>query len=333
MYTVAGEAAANAAGVSFEQLVRNKIFTPLGLSSMGFTKREMCKSPNHALPFTAASYEDAIAGRFIELDPLDDAVEKRTAAGDMYSNVLDLARWGQVVMRGGELNGMQVLSKEGIQATLSAHNIVDPANRDPDFGLSIQYGMGWMLNSYRGNNVYEHSGSSHGYITNLALFPNADLVIAHLTNAQLTALPRRAAFHIADEILGLRKTRDWMTETSIQFTKDMYSLTDKMAQGSFPERVPNKPPAHALTEYAGEYDHLGFGTVTVRLERGQLHIAFAAFKGELAHYHFEAFTTVFEHTPQKMGRLITFSTGPDGKVSGVTFAALEDEEYYYGKTK
>lgn len=167
----------------------------------------------------------------------------------------------------------------------------------------------------------------------MALFPNADLVIAHLTNAQLTALPRRAAFHIADEILGLRKTRDWMTETSIQFTKDMYSLTDKMAQGSFPERVPNKPPAHALTEYAGEYDHLGFGTVTVRLERGQLHIAFAAFKGELAHYHFEAFTTVFEHTPQKMGRLITFSTGPDGKVSGVTFAALEDEEYYYGKTK
>ncbi|KAG0086757.1 hypothetical protein BGZ92_007898 [Podila epicladia] len=63
IYCVAGEAAANVAGVSLEQLVCNKIFRPLGF----------------------------LTDRFIELDPLNDAVEKNAAAGDMYSNVLDLA--------------------------------------------------------------------------------------------------------------------------------------------------------------------------------------------------------------------------------------------------
>lgn len=109
-------------------------------------------------------------------------------------------------------------------------------------------------------------GGSYGYITNLALFPNADLVIAHLTNVRMTALTLRASFHIADEILGLRKTHNWLTDISIEMTKNMYALMDEKAEGNFPKRVPNKPPGHALVEYAGEYDHPGIGTATVRLE-------------------------------------------------------------------
>jgi CubicO group peptidase (beta-lactamase class C family) len=156
MYCVAGEAAANVAGIPIERLVRDKIFKPLGFSSMGFTMNAMSKNPNHALPYKAVSYEDAVAGRFIEL-PLDGMAEKSAAAGDMYASVLDLARWGQVVMKEGLYNGKQVLSKEGIAATLTAHTIMNPALRDPDVGLSLQYGMGWALSSYKGNNLYEHS--------------------------------------------------------------------------------------------------------------------------------------------------------------------------------
>lgn len=159
MYSVAGEAAANAAGMPIEKLVRNRILRPLGLTNTGFTMGEMSKNPNHALPYMAASYEDAVAGRFIEL-PLDGGAEKSAAAGDMYATVLDLARWGQVVMKEGLHNGKQVLSKEGIAATLTAHTIFTPALRDPDMGLSVQYGMGWGLGSYKGNNFYQHSKAS-----------------------------------------------------------------------------------------------------------------------------------------------------------------------------
>ncbi|KAG0029358.1 hypothetical protein BGZ81_003876 [Podila clonocystis] len=319
MYCVAGEAAANVAGVPFEQLVRDKIFKPLGFSSMGFTMDEMAKSSDFAMPFLTETYEDAVAGRFIEL-PLDGADEKSAAAGDLFSNVVDLARWGQVVMKEGVQNGKQVLSKEGIAMTLTAHTIYSPAVRDPDLGLSDLYGMGWLLGSYKGNNIYEHSGRNFGYVTNLAVYPNAELVVAVLTNAYLAALPNYLSFHIADEILGLPKSQDWLVVKAIASTKAQYASYAEDIKGDFPERIPNKAPAHDLTAYAGEYFHPGHGTTTVRLRGGELHLSLEAFGGVLTPYHFETFSTVLHHAETyKMGKLITFDTGTDGKVAGVTF--------------
>lgn len=112
-------------------------------------------------------------------------------------------------------------------------------------------------------------GGHFGYVTHLTLFPDAKLVVAHLTNSGVTALPRRAALHMADEILGLHKTKAWLTETAIALTKKMYAANNERSKGSFPKRVLSKSPAHELIEYAGVYDRPGFGTATVRLEAGQ----------------------------------------------------------------
>ncbi|KAF9335521.1 hypothetical protein BG006_011292 [Podila minutissima] len=330
MYAVAGEAAARVAGVPFEKLVRDKIFRPLGLSQTGFSMAEMSENSNFAVPFSADSYEDAKAGRFTEL-PLDNAIQKVAAAGDIFSSALDLARWGHAIMKGGVLNGKQVLSKEGIEATLSAHTIYSPAERDPDFALSAQYGMGWVLNSYKGHNLYEHGGRSVGYTTNLALFPNDELVVAILTNAPCTALPRVTSLHIADELLRLPKSHDWLNVNATADTELCFALEEEMNKGTFPERVANKPPAHDPIDYAGEYDNPGFGTATVRLEGGKLHITFGAFLGSLTPYHFDSFTTVFQHPGVRIGQLVTFSTGPDGKVCGATFAVMSDEARYFEK--
>ncbi|KAG0331173.1 hypothetical protein BG000_011129 [Podila horticola] len=146
---------ANVAGVTLEQLVHVKIFKPLGLSNTGFSMAEMSKNKDFAMPNYADSYEDAVAGRFIET-PLDAPAKMIAATGDMYATVLDLIRWGQVIMKEGMQDGKQILSKEGIFATLTAHTILRPALRDPDLGLSEQYGMGWILGTYKGNNYYQH---------------------------------------------------------------------------------------------------------------------------------------------------------------------------------
>ncbi|KAI9232922.1 MAG: beta-lactamase/transpeptidase-like protein [Podila humilis] len=328
MYSVAGEAAANAAGMPIEKLVRNRIFRPLGLTNTGFTMEEMSKNPNHALPYKAASFEDAVAGRFIEL-PLDGAIEKDAAAGDMYASVLDLARWGQVVMKEGLHNGKQMLSKEGIAVTLTAHTIMDPVIRDPDFALSSQYGMGWYFDTYKGNNLYRHSGRVFGYITDLTIFPNAELVVAVLTNSDLTALTNYVKLQVADKILGLRKSHDWLTHDAIAATAALYNVMDDISKGNFPKQVPNKPPAHDLDEYAGEYSHPGFGTFAVQLEKDELHVSYEAFTGVLTHYHFESFTTVLCHAPaMSMGELLTFQTGADGRVSGLSTEAVGSQAHF-----
>lgn len=58
------------------------------------------------------------------------------------------------------------------------------------------------------------------------------------------------------------------------------------------------------------------------MEGGKLHMTPAGLKGDLAHYHYDSFTTVLEHIPMKSSEMITFNTGPDGKVPGVTFSVF-----------
>ncbi|KAF9335527.1 hypothetical protein BG006_011298 [Podila minutissima] len=174
MYCVVGEAAAKVAGIPFTKLVRNKVLKPLGLSNTGFSMSEMAKKPNFAVPFQAASHEDAVADRFTEL-PLDGASDLSTAAGDILSE--------------GMVDGKQVLSKAGIAATLTSKTVYAGYVRHPDFAPLAQYIMGWVLNQYKGNNIFEQGGYHFGYVTNLALFQNAELVVAHVINAGTTGLP------------------------------------------------------------------------------------------------------------------------------------------------
>lgn len=155
MYGVAGEAAANVAGVSYEELVRTKVFKPLGLSSTGFSTMEMKKNRNYALPYEAASFKDAQNGVFRQL-PLDNMATACAPSGDIYSNVLDLVHWGQIIMKYGEHNGTQLLHRDSVVEMLSGHSIDLKGRRAPEFGPLKAYGLGWGLDSYKGSIVYGH---------------------------------------------------------------------------------------------------------------------------------------------------------------------------------
>ncbi|KAG0014840.1 hypothetical protein BGZ82_001624 [Podila clonocystis] len=61
-----------------------------------------------------------------------------------------------VILSEGKVDGKQVLSKEGVVAILAVHTISQASVRNPDFGLSRQYGMGWQIGSYKDNNFYKH---------------------------------------------------------------------------------------------------------------------------------------------------------------------------------
>lgn len=155
IYAVAGEAAANVAGMSYRELIRVKLFEPLGFKNAGLSQLEMAKQPDFAMPYDAATFEDAKNGiheeGYIDEIPMADA-----PAGDIYMNVVDLAKWGRVILKEGELDGKQVLNKESIQETLKPHNIVYLPQRRHDFGPTMGYGLGWMLDSYKGRTIIQH---------------------------------------------------------------------------------------------------------------------------------------------------------------------------------
>ncbi|KAI7822640.1 beta-lactamase/transpeptidase-like protein [Gamsiella multidivaricata] len=319
MFAVAGEAAANVAGIPYEDLVQEKVLSPLGLTNTGFSPMEMKKRSNHAMSFSAASIEHAQNGIF-KMNDLDEVYASTAPAGDMHSNVLDLVRWGKTVMNTGELNGRQILNKDSIRETLTAHSIMTEP-RTPEFAPVVNYGLGWWFDSYKGQVFYRHSGSISGFRSNLTIFPHVDLVIAQLFNIFPSELGPNLAYHIADDLLDLPRTQDWLFDVAVKETKVYYDLLAGFDKGNLPEPVPNQPPAHAWQAYVGAYFNPVFGEISVRLEKeaetgeNALFYRMGHFDGKLEHYHFDAFVLRIRYSTVMVTSLVMFQTGGNGKVA------------------
>lgn len=155
MYCVAGEAAGRIAGTSYEQLIHDKFFQPIGMQSTGISVDELVSRPNHALPYTAKSFDALQCGETRQV-PLKHYPIPTPPSGDIYSNVIDLAKWANVMLHGGQLNGVQVLHKETVERVTTAWVVQeDLPPRDSDSSLSA-YGMGWFIEQYKGHHTILH---------------------------------------------------------------------------------------------------------------------------------------------------------------------------------
>ncbi|KAG0368417.1 hypothetical protein BGZ54_001991, partial [Gamsiella multidivaricata] len=154
MVSVAGEAAARIAGTTYEQLVLDRVVRPVGMAETGFSNVTLQTRPNHALPYMCKSFRDAQMGcnhRF----PLDTLPKSDAPAGDLHSNVIELANWARVMMHDGELDGKQVLNKESIQTIKTAYTITSRAPRGPEFSIGA-YGLCWGIEHYKGRPTVQH---------------------------------------------------------------------------------------------------------------------------------------------------------------------------------
>ncbi|OAQ27020.1 beta-lactamase/transpeptidase-like protein [Linnemannia elongata AG-77] len=325
MYAVAGEASANVAGTTWENLVQTKLLDPLGLKNTGFAPSGMVKrSDNYAMPYDAKTLKDAQEGRF-EKGYLDDILNIDAAAGDIFSNVLDLVKWGHVVMSGGMLDGKQVLKKESLKECFTPHSIMlNKMGRGKDFAIAASYGLAWELDTYKGNNFYFHTGSLLGFRGSLALYPDADIVVAFLTNTHKSALRTYIPFYIVDQLLRLPRTEDWLSTVTVRQTQVEYDEFEADRTGArLPARVKGTSLSHPnLEDYAGEYSDPVMGIVTVSLfkdidpkEKGFLGLEYATYKGKMDHYHYDTFRFTFKDFGVDAAALARFSTGPDGRVN------------------
>ncbi|KAG0197669.1 hypothetical protein BGX33_000432 [Mortierella sp. NVP41] len=345
MYAVAGEAAARVAGVSYEKLVETKILEPLGLTNTGFSQSALPKYSDYALPFDAASFEDAQKGNFIQGE-LDKVPLSVAAAGDLHSNVLDLARWGRVVLKEGELDGKQILNKEkNIAETLTGRTFMTGARRTPDFAPVLAYGLGWMIDAYKGHTFYHHTGGISTFVSSITVYPDLDLVVSVLCNFGKAYIVADLHCYIVDELLGLPKTEDWLFDNLIKKVKSLYEKSELAAKGPLPKRIENKPHVHALQEYVGEYTEGTYGDVSISLheeeedatntdadhQQGQkekkqvLYFKYGGFHNKMEHYHFETFKVVLKLFWVAEGLGINFQTGSDGKVVGFVWVESDFE--------
>jgi CubicO group peptidase (beta-lactamase class C family) len=190
-FDLTGRAIELVTGQRFEDVVRERIFNPLGMEKSTYFAKEAIR---HAV---AVGHATPPGGETKVCDPWP--IPRRSGpAGAISSNVGELIRFARMHLNGGELDGVRVLSQESTAAMQEFQT---------KGGYPFSWGIGWVLSEVGGAKFVQHNGGTNGFLTRLMLQPERDFALAVFTNGSNgDVVHGKVATVILDRFLGLRNT-------------------------------------------------------------------------------------------------------------------------------
>lgn len=255
MFLAAGVLGERLTGKSWEDNVRERIFTPLGMNASNFNVDDSQRSADFALPY------DKRDGKITAI-PFRN-ISQVGPAGSINSSVNDMARWVQVQLTGklgGTLDGRQIMSQAALDELHSPAMIMQ-SNENRSHVTAVGYGLGWFVDMYRGEWRVHHGGNIDGFTALVFFFPGKKFGGVILANRNGTPLPDAVSEEIADRLLQLPSLK--LYDASLSRYKAALAAGKKAEQNLELLRRKDAPPSHPLREYAGEYRHPGYGSITV----------------------------------------------------------------------
>lgn len=184
-FLAAGVAAGNAAGSDWDTLIKDRIFTPLGMTSSNTTIAAAQADSEMAKGYMW----DAEKGELTH-QPMR-RVDAVGPAGSINSSARDMSRWVLLQLGRGEIDGRRVISQEQHAATWEKQ--IDVAMGT----ISGSYGLGWFLGEWEGVPMIEHAGGIDGFTAEVAMLPEKNVGMVMLTNqfgSSLQVLSRQIVF-------------------------------------------------------------------------------------------------------------------------------------------
>jgi CubicO group peptidase (beta-lactamase class C family) len=317
MYLAAGELSAKVGNKNWDDLVQERLFTPLGMTQSNTSVTKLAGQPDVSTPH--ARLNDKIAP--IKWRNIDNIAP----AGSINSNVLDMAQWVRVLLNGGTINGKTVFKPATVRELHAANTIIrSDARTDsllPETHLRA-YGLGWFLEDYRGRKIVHHGGNIDGMSALVWMVPEEKLGVVVLTNMNGTSLPTALTHRITDLYMGNAK-RDWSAEY-LAFTRDAQRRAATQAQTAERNRAANTRPSLSLDKYTGTYENEMYGRFVIEQKDGKLvlrgdpqHVA------QLDHWHYDTFRANW--ADPVMGRVfVSFLLDQQGRPATMRVDGLGD---------
>lgn len=322
MFLTAGQVVAAAAGTSWDDVIRQRIFQPLGMTSSNTSVTQLAGMPNVAQPHNL----DPADARPTPIPYLN--IDNVAPAGSINSNVQDMARWMRFILANGKANGQQLLKPLTLADLETPHTIAgrvvgDTINPTRHFST---YGLGIGISDLHGAKVLQHTGGIDGMLSFVAMVPERGLGIVVLTNvAGHNALYTALGTRILNTFLG-GPTRDWSSMSLEQAKKGEQAAADA-ARKRWDARVQGTSPSRPLAEYAATYRNQMYGDLTVALEDGALILRYPkAITLKLTHFNYDTFLgaapTAGPLTAE--GLTVRFSLDASGKVASVNVEGIDE---------
>ncbi|MFN0087069.1 MAG: serine hydrolase [Blastocatellia bacterium] len=314
MFLAAGEAAAAAAGTTFEAFVQKRIFDPLGMKSANFSVTKSAEAPDHAVPHGKKGSE-------IKPIPFRN-IDNVGPAGSINASARDLSGWLRMQLNDGVFAGRRLISSANLREMHTPQQVIRLEGRWKLFfpeseTLQLSYGLGWFINDYRGHKLVMHGGTIDGFRATVMLEPRARLGVAVLANLNGVQMPEAACYNVMDMLLGLPR-KDWNTFIG-EAAKLQEADAVRVAMTRLATRKMNTRPTREPAAYAGTYEDAAYGKVEISIVDEKLVLGWSSFKTRLDHFHYDTFSPSVE---QLKNEPLTFSLGADGEVAGLRFLSV-----------
>lgn len=301
-YAVLGRLIEEVTQQSWEDVVTERILQPLGMNATNFAIEDMKLSDDYSLTY-------AIVDGEVEAIPLR-GVGGVGPAGAINSNVEDMARWLLFQLNDGAVDGQQLLSPVGMLEMHSPQMMLGGSGQG-EIQFS-SYGLGWMMDSYRGHYRVHHGGNTLGFSVDVAMLPQEGIGVVVLANAHATPIPGMIVNYAFDVLLELEPI-DWNG-----LYQHAQAVEEEITHPSLADvgRKTGTQPTHALAEYAGTYEHPAYGLVEIELVDGQLVATYYDATIPLEHWHYNQFKGILNHVIV-MDIPFLFQIDLNGEISGV----------------
>ncbi|PKV49331.1 beta-lactamase class C [Aquimarina sp. MAR_2010_214] len=183
VFALSGKVIEQVTGQSLREVIQNKIFDPLQMTSASASYEALEESDNVAQPHQRIRH--GWRSTRINKKYYNNAI----AAGGINASIADMGKWMKFLLG----NNPEVMMPNTMHAVFSPKIQVGGRRqyyqRWPGYSKSF-YGMGWRVHSFvdtdtkESNTIVHHGGSVNNYRSEIAIYPNEDLGICVLFNSQ-----------------------------------------------------------------------------------------------------------------------------------------------------
>lgn len=315
LYTVAGQVIEAVSGVPWEAFVAERILAPVGMDDTDVRHSAGGRGGDVATPHAR------VEGEVRPVKPFTS--DNVNPAGGIHAGAADMAKWLSVQLARGALpGGGRLFSEATSRALWTPVTPMPTGDPPPELAPSRSnfrfYGLGFEVRDYRGWKMVRHTGGLPGYVSLVAMIPDANVGVAILTNQETPAM-WPIGLTILDHYLDAPE-HDWLGAfRTLAARADSAAAAAGSAAAAARDSTigPSLPPER----YAGTYTDAWYGDVEVALEDGGLVMRFThtpSLVGDLSHWQYDTFLVRWRDRELRADALATFHLDAEGTIREAT---------------
>jgi CubicO group peptidase (beta-lactamase class C family) len=212
------------------------------------------------------------------------------SAGGLVTTLEDMARWLEVNINDGRLNGRQVLPAAAFH---EAHKIAAPLNQRGR-NTQVGYGLGWNIMLRGADTLLTHGGGFPGFGTHMSFMPQKRVGVAvFVNNSEFAPVAEFIAEEVYRILDGAAISADATLTTQIERVRQSIAA-DLQRRGARPQTL-----ASPLSAYTGVFRNPELGRLELREVNGKLEARMGAAWSAIE---------VYDHTKNQL-RIEIFGNG------------------------